>query len=46
MANSIPSEYERIKRIDIFEYWKLFDLWKDAVNRERQQQKNQHNGKQ
>jgi len=49
MAGGVKSEYDKIKATDVFEYWKLFDLWRDRVNRERelyqQKQQKQHNGK-
>lgn len=47
MAEGIKSEYDKIKATDVFEYWKLFDLWKDKVDREREtyKTKNQRNGK-
>lgn len=49
MAGGVKSEYDKIKATDVFEYWKLFDLWRDRLNRERelyQHKQNQHtNGK-
>lgn len=36
MADGKKSEYERIKATDTFEFWKLFDLWKAAISRERE----------
>lgn len=34
MAGGVKSEYERIKGTDIFEFWAIFDLWKEKVKAE------------
>lgn len=35
MASGKVSEYDKIKRIDVFEFWKIYDLWKEGQKRER-----------
>jgi hypothetical protein len=48
MGNGNITEYNRIKAMDVMEYYKLFDLWRARVDKERelyQQRKNHHNGK-
>lgn len=47
MAGGAIAEYEQIKKTDVFEYWKLFDLWRERVDRERElyNKQNQRNGK-
>lgn len=44
MADGVKSEYDKIKRTDVFEFWKLFDLWNAAVTKQRDlyKQQNQH----
>lgn len=34
MANGIKSEYENIKATDVFEFWTIFDLWEEKMQRE------------
>jgi hypothetical protein len=34
MAGGIKSEYDSVKGTDVFEFWKLFDLWKLKQERE------------
>jgi hypothetical protein len=36
MAGGSIAEYDRIKRIEVHEFWKLFDLWKAKVAQERE----------
>jgi len=47
MAGGIKSEYDRIKKTDVFEFWKLFDLWHASVEKERDyyKQKTQQDGR-
>jgi hypothetical protein len=47
MADGNKSEYDKIKATSVFEFWKLFDLWREKVERERDvyRKKNQQNGK-
>lgn len=35
MAGGKISEYETIKKIDVFEFWKVYDLWKEKMQTER-----------
>lgn len=48
MGDGVKSEYDKIKRTDVFEFWKLFDLWNATVTKQREyyKQKNQQHGKQ
>jgi hypothetical protein len=45
MAGGIKSEYDKIKGTDVQEFWKLFDLWHDQIQKERElyKQKNSQN---
>jgi hypothetical protein len=49
MADGVKSEYDRIKATDVMEFWKLFDLWQQRMEQQREQaQKNknlQNNGR-
>ncbi len=48
VADGVKSEYEKIKTTDVFEFWKLFDLWKEKTARERdlfKQKNQQQNGR-
>jgi hypothetical protein len=47
MADGSKTEYDKIKATDVFEFWKLFDLWNAQVTREREyyKQKNQQDGR-
>jgi hypothetical protein len=46
MAEGSKTEYDKIKVTDVFEFWKLFDLHKEKVKKERETyQKKQTHGK-
>jgi hypothetical protein len=47
MADGVKSEYDRVKKTDVLEFWKLFDLWSDALKKERDnyKQQTQKNGR-
>lgn len=45
MGGGVKSEYDKIKATDVFEYYKLFDLWRERVNRERDNYKHQNQQK-
>jgi hypothetical protein len=36
MADSVKSEYDRIKATETLEFWKLFQMWREKIERERQ----------
>lgn len=40
MAGGIKSEYDKIKGTSVFEFWALFDLWKNKIELEREAVKN------
>lgn len=35
MADGVKSEYDKIKSTNLFEFYHLFDLWRDKIDRER-----------
>lgn len=35
MAGGVISEYNRIKQINLFEFYALFDLWREEVGKEK-----------
>lgn len=34
MADGVTSDYERIKRTSVFEFWDLFDMWQAKLKKE------------
>lgn len=45
MAHGITSEYERLKKVNVFEFWALYDLWVEKVTKENKMYKSKANGK-
>jgi hypothetical protein len=39
MADGKQSEYDRIKALDVLEFWGVFNLWREKVKRDTKQYK-------
>lgn len=42
MSNGIQSEYDQLKRTNVFEFYKIYDLWKKKNELQRATRKQQH----
>lgn len=46
MAGGDAMKYETIKKLDVFEFWSVYDLWLAKVKRDtKNNQKNKANGR-
>lgn len=45
MAGEVKSEYDNMKQTDVFEFWKLFDMWQAKLEREKQHYKQLNNSR-
>lgn len=45
MAEGDTAAYERLKKLDMFEFYEVFDLWIEENKRKQEQIKNSKNGR-
>lgn len=36
MSGGVKSEYDSLKKTDVQEFWRLFDLWQDKLEKQRE----------